>query len=149
MWWRTIGLAPRCVLERLDRVLEWRSRRHGRRKSGDRSRREPSRVGGVSPSSPDFAAWPMKISWLFPVRRLLPRVDVIPEVVEAFPRRLRRLVARPRRVLRRLRATRRYDVARAVWEDRAGLHPHQELGAGEALHQGIVAADARRAVHAQ
>src|SRR5882672_10803828 len=71
------------------------------------------------------------------------------ELVEALPLRHRRRIAGARHVRRRLDRRHAVDVARAIREDALGAHPHDELRAGEAREQRIVAGNRRAAVDAQ
>src|SRR5262245_21881724 len=74
-------------------------------------------------------------------------MDVVLEHVEPLPRRLRRVIAWPRRVLRRPLGG--WNIARAIGKDRPRLHLHEHLRADERLQERILAAEHGLAVHAK
>ena len=71
------------------------------------------------------------------------------EAVEGLPGRLRRLALRLRRVDRRAGHLHVRDIARAIGEDGARLHAHDQLRADGLAEQRIVLAHRRAAVDAQ
>src|SRR3984957_5259151 len=73
----------------------------------------------------------------------LPRMDVVPEVGEILPGRLRRVATRPRRIDRRIDHLHVRDVARTIRKDRPRGDADHQLRAHGPGQQRIVAADRR------